>query len=351
MLEARAVRVPVVARAKTFFAWGSEPISYDLERADLYATGWAVTHFLSNREPARFSQLLARLARAEQPEVAWKAVFPEWDPASDDAAKKFEAAVENYVEGSQYTYMRFELTPDVAISSERELHDAEVHVVLGTLLARAPRDDPEGNRPRAAAQLAESLRVSPGNAAALWAQGALAPAPAEDREARARQAVATSPGDWRAWLLLGDALGRDGTGVDDPGAAGGASAAGSADGAMGGGDGEGADARRAERLAAYDKAAQLAPDNGGVLNAQAWTLLEHGDSVAALPIAVRAVRAAPWDAAVVDTLGAVLADLGRGCEAAAVQQRAVELLPEGAGGDEIRKRLGDFQAQCRATKQ
>jgi hypothetical protein len=51
--DARAFGPQMVARAKTFFAWGSEPITYDLEQADLYATGWAVTHFLSNREPAR----------------------------------------------------------------------------------------------------------------------------------------------------------------------------------------------------------------------------------------------------------------------------------------------------------
>ncbi|HET7753774.1 MAG TPA: DUF1570 domain-containing protein, partial [Anaeromyxobacteraceae bacterium] len=312
MLAARQARVPVIARAKTFFAWGTEPITYDLERADLYATGWATTHFLTNREPARFSQLLARLARAEPPATAWKTVFPEFDPGTEPGLEAFEKALEDYVEGTSYTYMRFEVRPDTTIASERELGDSEVHVLLATLLERAPRDRSDDVSRRVAAEVSESLRVHPDNAGALWI------AKAKDR---ARPAIAATPEDWRGWMLLAAAL-------------------------------EGDDAAWDERRAAYEKASQLAPDNAGVLNGHAWALLERGESVPALPVAVRAARAAPWSAAVLDTLGAVLADLGRACEAVPVQQRAVELSTEGAAGsaEEIRKRLADFEGQCRSTK-
>jgi tetratricopeptide (TPR) repeat protein len=166
------------------------------------------------------------------------------------------------------------------------------------------------------AELAAALADDPGNVRALQMQlGLVTP---EARVALGRRAAQTHPEDGVAWLILGETL----------------------DGVPGSWD---------ERAQAYQKAMLLLPDNPTAFNNLAWMYLEKGRAQEALPLAVSAVRMAPWESSMLDTLAGTLVALGRCSEALAVQTRAIDLLPERtspARRAEYTGRLNAFQTTC-----
>jgi tetratricopeptide (TPR) repeat protein len=277
---------------------------------DHYATSWLLVHFLAYRRPGPFAALQARLARGEDPEAAWRAALPEWDPARPEGLRSLDRHLRDYAAGPLDAGAREVRTAWDGEVEGRPIRPAEVHAIRLSLWAQGPA------RPASAlrAEVLEALEESPDHPLALHQLASLdrlAPLPL------ARRAVARHPGDPRAWTFL--ALSLVGAEV------------------------------AAEREAAYRQAADLAPGNATALHNLAVELLAQGRSGEALPVARRAAGHAPWSPPVLDGYAAVLADLGRCAEAIPVQQRALDVLPE-KGGEEARaalaRRLAGYRASC-----
>jgi tetratricopeptide (TPR) repeat protein len=279
-----------------------------------YALAWALVHMLFNTRGKELADLQLRFVRGQDPVAAWRAVFPEWDPANPGGVAALDKAVGRYVARGSFAYREVRLPPEGPVS-ERTLGAAEAHAVRLTL----PRFDrgETADAPAILAEVEETLAHDPGNVAALAAAARIRPAEAL---ALAERATASAPGDVRAWLLLAGAL---------------------------------PEAEAERREAALRKAVEVAPGHAGALNELAWFLLLAGRSGEGLPHARAAAAAAPWDAAVLDTLAGVLEDLGQCAPALAVQQRATDALPEGLSArarEPYEERLARLEGQCGAAK-
>jgi tetratricopeptide (TPR) repeat protein len=305
----KAERVP----AASLFAWRpGEPGGH------LYPSSWLLVHWLVNRRGAAFAGFQQRLARAEDPVVAWVASFPDLDPGDAAAMASLDRELDAYLRSTSYLPLRVMLPPTEPQLRRRQISPPEVHALraqlfLGSLLR------PEEARRGADAEMDASLREDPsGLSLALLLGGA---GRQEQALKLGRAASAAHPGNWRSWVLL--AAGADGR-----------------------------DELAAERLGALRRAAALLPDDAWALNDVAWGLLQTSASGEAFPLASRAARLAPASASVLDTWGAVLADVGRCQEALLAQRRAVDLLGERAAAEaarEILDRLARIEAQCSAA--
>lgn len=279
-----------------------------------YAVAWALVHFLLNRHPQEFGQLQARFARGQDPAVAWREVFPAWDPASEEGAKALDREIGAYLLRGKFGYADVRLPPAQPVV-ERPMSAAEVHAVRFSLplLNRGEKVE----RARIRAEIDEALAHDAGHVAAL---GLLAAeAPAEERLRLAERATAAHPEDARAWTLLADALPR---------------------------------AEEAPRIDALRRAVAADGTSFTALNDLAWALLEAGRSGEALPLARKAAGLAPWDAATLDTFAGVLEDLGQCADALAVQRRSVDVLPERADAQArapYLTRLARLEGRCGAA--
>jgi tetratricopeptide (TPR) repeat protein len=296
---AAAVGLPPQQHPRSF---GAEPVSAGkLLRGEALDYLWSglFVHWLVNQHASQFADFQQRLARADEPLAAWKAAFPQFDPADAVAMEALDRALADYLKAGRFTVRRVMLAPVAIPGRERTLAPAEVHALRSELYVTALVDRIE----RARAELAESLREDPSGSAALLPLFFLRPG--DELLDLGRKTAMDRPGDWRGGLLV--ALGAS----------------------------DRADLA-AERLAGLRDVARAMPDDAFALNAAAWELLQLGASGEALPLAARAAALAPWSVAVLDTYGAVLADLGRCREALSAQHRAVALLGlrEGAGGRE-----------------
>jgi tetratricopeptide (TPR) repeat protein len=301
-----AERIP----AANLFAWRRGVPGY-------YASSWLMVHWLVNRRGAAFAGYQQRLARAEEPAAAWKAEFPDLDPADGAAMALLDRELDAYLRAASYTSRRVMLPAVEPPLRRRQLPPPEVHALRAELFL-TPLLPSRTFRPRVEEEIAASLREDPSG---LPLALTLAEAGHREKALDLGRAAATArPDDWRGWAML---------------------AAGA----------EGRDDLAAERLAALRRAAALLPDDAWALNEVAWGLLEAGASGEAFPLAARAARLAPGNASVLDTWGAILADVGRCPEALLAQRRAVDLLGELAAAEaarEIRDRLARIEAQCGA---
>lgn len=278
-----------------------------------YGLAWALVHYLGNRQQAGFADLQGRFARGQDPWQAWREVFPQWDPAAPGAVAALDDEVGRYLAYGKFGYRDVRL-PEAQEITERPLDAAAAHGVRLSLLPWTNRGKP---LPEGAlrAELDEALRHDPGHVRALRQLALLEKDPAA-RLALAERAVAAHPEDGQAWALLASLLPEEAA---------------------------------ERRLAARRRAAELRPEDGGAQNDLAWTLLEEGRSGEALPLARAAAALEPWNPAVLDTLAAVLADLGQCPPALAVQRRACDLLGEGipeAARRPYLERLADYERQC-----
>jgi tetratricopeptide (TPR) repeat protein len=277
-----------------------------------YGLAWALVHYLKNAQPAGFADLQGRFARGQDPEAAWREVFPQWDPARAGGLQALDDALGRYVAYGKFGY-RDVILPEERPATSRPVGAAAAHAVRLELLPWINRGKP---LPPGAveAEVAEALRHDPGHVTALRVR-ALREKDAAARLALAEQAVAAHPEDGRAWGFLGSALPE--------------------------GD--------ARRLEAYGRAAALLPEDGTALNNHAWNLLAAGRSGEALPLARAAVVLEPWSAFNLDTLASVLDDLGQCPAALPVQRRACDLLGEGYSAEdrkELEGRLAALEKQC-----
>jgi tetratricopeptide (TPR) repeat protein len=310
-LLANLVAGSTVISAKELLEWRGR--IDDADPGAFHARSWLLYHYLWNRRSKAFSDFEGRLAAGEDPAAAWRAAFPDLDPASAAAMARLDGALADYRSSGRYASYRVEVGAIDATGRERALSPGDVHMLLLDVRAPArwPRDAAE-RRAAVRAIVDEALREDPTQPEAL------------DRRARddggpsaaaLRQAVAARPDDPDAWLLLANAL--DAT-ADAP-----------------------------EKEAALRRAVALSPPSAIANNDLAWLLLSTGRAREARPYAERAVDLEPWNAGLVDTLAAVAFGLGQCKAAVALQRRAVDGFPPGdRTGEEVRRRLAAYEARC-----
>ncbi|HEU4382010.1 MAG TPA: tetratricopeptide repeat protein [Anaeromyxobacteraceae bacterium] len=260
-----------------------------LETSRDYAVAWALVHYLMNRRPQELGQFQQRLARGQDPAVAWREVFPQWDPASDEAMAALDKELGRHVTRGEFRYREVTL-PKAAPPSERPMTAAQAHDLRLSLRWLNRGEKVEEGKERA--EIEEALRHDPGSVAALAHLVAQRPAEAV---ALADKATSAHPDDARAWLLLARALPPE---------------------------------SKERREAALRKAVAADPSSAQILNELAWHLLGTGRADEALPPARRAVELSPGSSAALDTLAGVAEARGDCTVALQIQRRALELLPE-----------------------
>jgi tetratricopeptide (TPR) repeat protein len=284
---------------------GMKAVLLERTRLDVgqYGLAWILVHYLLSERPDAFGALEERFARGEDPEEAWRAVFPEWDPAAADGVGRLEDVLWSYVERpvKAYVYPRRGLTR-IPPPRERWLKAAEVHD-MRLALPWANLGRPV-SRDRLIAEATEAIREGPGSPTAT---ALLAGEPGADARKLAERATRARPGDARTWVLLASVL---------PGE------------------------EPAAREAALRRALAADPTSAFASSALARHLLETGRAAEAVPPARRAVELAPWSPAVLDTASSVLEAEGSCAAALSLQERALDNLGDGAS-PELRRPLAE----------
>lgn len=310
-----------------------------LRGSHFHLTSWFLYLWLRNERPNQLAAFQRRLEELEPPEAAWKAAFPELDPASDVAMATLAASLKAFRTSGSSEAWAVVAEYDPRIRSHRHVPAPEVHGVLRT--ARGwMRGTREEVMARYLGDLEEQLAEAPLDPEALLTRAILqrrSPVP------ELRQAVEARPEDWRAWYSLAGSLlweppaaeaPPEGTPTSSPAAASKAATT----------DAEEVAARARmtspEREAALRRALALAPDEGAVMNDLAWLLHLTDRPGEALPLARRAVQLRPLSPAHLDTLAQVSADLGRCGEALLAGRRAAAQHPG------LEESLQKLQARC-----
>ena len=277
---------------------GSELLSLSPEEGYAFeSAAWVLVHWLANTHRPQLDAYLTRMARAEDPDKAFAAVFPDLDEA------EIGRSVRNYVREGVYTKVLVPLPPIDGAVQVRVLSPAEMHATRADLLALSFGATDHAQEARAEAGAA--LALDPANPLAMKLAG------------RGDAALATQqhPDDWRAWVLLA-------------------------------GQQKGKDPREA-----LEKAAALAPLNAPVLAQLAWQVAPT-DPKRALELAGRAAHLQPGQPQLLDTWAAMLAQAGHCGEAGQVERRAIEVLPDHAPPEAARQlaeRRAKFEGACKAV--
>jgi tetratricopeptide (TPR) repeat protein len=254
--------------------------------AQFESASWLLFHWLFNTRADDVYAYLRRLQLGEDPDAAFKAVFPGLD------ANAIGSGVARYRQRGAY-YKRVNDAPvwNGAVES-RSLSAAEVHAVRARLFHSSP--DPAVHA-RAAAEVAAALAADAGEPEAIALDGTIANRAPEERLQMARTAVRLHADDVRAQMLLAEAA--------PPGP---------------------------ERRDAIARALSIAPGDAEALRLAAWdALADPREHAAALAKATQAARLGPTDPRNLDVLAVVLAANRRCAEAVRIEQRAIEVLPEG----------------------
>jgi tetratricopeptide (TPR) repeat protein len=254
---------------------------------------WALVHWLVDTEPKKFDAFLAGLARGEGMWTAFSGVFPGMRET------QIAAAMERYLLGANA--MRKTAFPVKAWSGRealRKMPPAEVHSLRAELFALV------GGRPDREQKLQEELALArvadPAHPLMLALSGS-------NRDLKL--ATERHPEDWRSWVVWYDEN-RD--------------------------------------VAAIRKAAELAPDNAGVLARLAVAEQDEGQSAKALELAKRAVSISPGPFEL-HSLATVYQKNGRCAEAIVQEERAAESLPDRVDARIpalFRARLAEISARC-----
>jgi tetratricopeptide (TPR) repeat protein len=296
-------RAVTVAEA---LAWGSTLNPHDEPTLlGLHGLSWLMVQWMYNTHQPEFVRFQKLLVSGMDPTKAWNLVLPK------EVTDNIDRELNHFAQYGPFGMATVALPEgDFTFDSERPMTSAEVHVIRAeaALAAERPKE--------VQTELSAALADDPGNVAALRRQMALVKP--EERLALARRATAAHPNDGLAWLILGDAL-KEGAETSD------------------------------ERMQAYQRAVQLSPDHPLVSNALASMDIQKGKPQEALPLALIAVRMAPWDAVLLDTLSAALAGVGRCSEAVAMQARAMDRAAENGSATQraaYATRLTDIQKSC-----
>jgi tetratricopeptide (TPR) repeat protein len=286
----------------TWSGWGTEDVTHEV--ADrYYSWSWLLYHWLWNTRPKGFADFANRLANAEEPAAAWRACFPELDPARPGGTRALSDALLAYQRDGRFAAYQVKAPFDGKFTVA-PLPSAEVHMLL--LEAKRRKTDVAGMD----AEVAEAVAEDPLHPQALWNASRYG-----DRRAAMRKAAEAHPDDWRAWYLLSLALSLE--------------------------------AERADREAALRKAVALDPDSVVARNELASLLYESRRPKEALPHANAAVDLAPWHAPAIDTLAAVASALGKCKDAVILEHRAIDLVRDRDRAG-YQQRLDDIEARCAA---
>jgi hypothetical protein len=280
-----------------------------------YQSAWWLVHYLMNNRADAFADFQRRLARAEDPAAAWKASFPDLDPASAKAMDAFDTVLRDYSRSGRYGVAKVPFDePRIALVT-RTMGCAEVRAMYAEMVMNPFQVDPAEGPRRAAAEKAASLKLDPSGLAA-WRLLAI-DASSPGTFAVAARAVKANPADWRGWYLVLASAG------EDP-------------------------ANQALRKEAIERLAAAPPDDVMVLHELTWALLGQGEDGRAVAVAARAVKLAPWEPSVVDAWAVVQASLGQCKEALAAMRRAVDLSTDERGGARgaLEERQRRIEKQC-----
>jgi tetratricopeptide (TPR) repeat protein len=263
--------------------------------AEFELWSWVLYHWLWSHRSGELSEYERRLGRAEDPRAAWRASFPEFaGPAGlDELTRALDAHRRSGAFASYPVHAQWNGDFTVA-----PLEAADVHMLLlGASVGRSPESIRK--------EVDAALDDDPGNPVAIWRKAALDGTSA----VQALRAIsAVRPGDWRAWLLLGESLGDD---------------------------------ARGERVDAYRRALALNPSAARAHADLALALWEAGEPREALPHARRATELWPSDARTLVILALVAAAAGACDDAAPAAARARDLLPPDAP-----QRLAEIEQRC-----
>lgn len=310
---AERVRYTLGVSAAELLAWRGGVDDADPGR--FHTGSWVLYHFLWNQRSEAFTAFQERLAAGEDPDVAWRSAFPEWDPARPQTLSALDAALAVYRKEGRYAAYAVDVTSADAPYTEALLATADLHGILLDARARGSWGTDAERETKVAAEVGEALREDPANPLAVWHDAMARKAPLAPA---LRAVTAARPDDWRGWVLLGDAL--------DPAS----------------------DAR--EKEAALRRSVALEPASAHANNELAWLLVTTGRAREARPFAERALDLAPWNPTTVDTLAAVAFGIGQ-CQAAVMLQRraAGHFALDDRNGDGVRKRLAEYEARCGAA--
>lgn len=277
---------------------GSQMLS--LSGEDGYAfenAAWVLVHWLANERRPQLDAYLTRLARAEDPEKAFAAVFPGLTEA------EIGRSIRAYVLEGVYTKISVPLPRIDKAAVVRSLAPAEVHATRADLIAIGLAKGDHAKLARAEAE--EALRIDPGNPLALKVA----------RRGDANAATRGHPDDWRSWVLLAE------------------------------------QEKAKDPREALEKASALAPLNAQVLAKLAWQV-SRTDPKRALELAGRAAHLQPGRSSLLDTYAAILSLTGHCAEAGAIERRAIEVLPDHAppkAAKQFAARLAGFESACHAV--
>ena len=294
--------------ARRLLAWDRDVPTSAL--GPYYDAAWLLVHYLVNQHHEALLDYEARLAGADDPDEAFRAVFPEWDPAVAGGLERLDVALDAWARSGRFEGKPVQVDSNPKLSEQR-MEPAEVHAIR--LLLWAGGTPGEGDELLLRAELDEGLTEDPFHPVLLRQ---VARRDGKDPLPLARLSVTGRPGDPRAWAFLAETL--------PPDAA-------------------------AEREAALRRAAELAPRNPLALAALARGLLDAGRSGEALPLARQAVQLGPFSSEVLDTYAAVAADLGNCPQALLASRRALDVLPDDGEPEQrarLEARLAERQARC-----
>lgn len=306
--ESRPRRIP----ASRLLDWDRDVPAGSL--GSYYDAAWLLVHLLVNQYPDALRDFEARLAGAEDPGVAFRMAFPQWDPAVPGPLDLLDSELDAWARNGRFEGrpVQVESAPRITV---QPVEPAEVHAIRILLWPGGAAGEEDGAIQRA--ELDEGLAEDPAHPVLLRQ---LAKRDGLDPLPLARLSVQGRPGDPRAWIFLAESLPRDSA---------------------------------AEREAALHRAVELAPRNPVALSALARVLLEVGRSGEALPPARQAVQLGPFSPEILDTYAAVAADLGNCPQAMLASQRALDVFPDdGLPGDRARlvARLAEHRARCQPTE-
>jgi hypothetical protein len=288
----------------------------DAENRGLYGLSWLLVHWLYNTRPEPFSRFQIELAHGTDPARAFEKAFPGFDPEAADRE------LQNYSKRGDYHEDAMPLQVHAFSAEPEKLSPALARVARARVLLESAAFATPSDRPArlvaANAEFAKALELDPTNVEAIEMNYGAPPAARVDA---ARRATIAHPDDARAFRLLGSLLAKT---HGDP----------------------------AERESALRQAVKLNGTDPRSLNELAWLLVEERKPSEALPLALRAVKRAPFDTAIIDTYAFALFGVGRCKSAVEHEERALELQRDAKPSErisELNRHLADFKSACSQT--